>query len=221
MVGTDPKTGKNIYVRIGRFGPIAQLGESETTTGEKPQFASLQKGQLIESLTLDEALKLFVLPRKLGKYEDEEITVAIGKFGPYIKHKSKFFSIKAAEHDPYSITLEEAIILIKEKLIEEQNKIIKEFSEKAGLRVLNGRFGPYITFEKNNYKIPKGTDPSSLTLDDCLKIMSEIPASGPSKNGKTSRFGKSTKPAATTTTKTVKAKKTTKTAKASKPKTKK
>ncbi len=224
MVGTDPKTGKNIYVRIGRFGPIAQLGESETATGEKPQFASLQKGQLIESLTLDEALKLFVLPRKLGKYEDDEITVAIGKFGPYVKHKSKFFSIKAAEHDPYSITLEEAIILIKEKLIEEQNKIIKEFSEKTGLRVLNGRFGPYITFEKNNYKIPKGTDPSSLTLDDCLKIMSETPASGPSKNGKASRFGKSTKttkPAATATTKTVKAKKTTKTAKASKPKTKK
>ena len=228
LVGADPKTGKNIYVRIGRFGPIAQLGESETATGEKPQFASLQKGQLIESLTLDEALKLFVLPRKLGKYEEEEITVAIGKFGPYVKHKAKFFSIKAAEHDPYSITLEEAIVLIKEKLIEEQNKIIKEFSEKAGLRVLNGRFGPYITFEKNNYKIPKGTDPSSLTLDDCLKIISETPASGPSKNGKASRFGKSakgSKPVASSTAKPAKAKpaktKKTTTAKASKPKPKK
>lgn len=226
LVGTDPKTGKNIYVRIGRFGPIAQLGESETTTGEKPQFASLQKGQLIESLTLDQALKLFVLPRKLGKHEEEEITVAIGKFGPYVKHKSKFFSIKAAEHDPYTITLEEAIILIKEKLIEEQNKIIKEFSEKAGLKVLNGRFGPYITFEKNNYKIPKGTDPNSLQLDDCLKIISETEAAGPSKKGK-SRFAKSTKtskPAASSIakpTKTITAKKTPtakKTAKTSKPK---
>ncbi len=217
-------------MRIGRFGPIAQLGESETTSGEKPQFASLQKGQLIESLTLEEALKLFVLPRKLGQYEEEEITVAIGKFGPYVKHKAKYFSIKAAEHDPYSITLDEAVTLIKEKLIEEQNKIIKEYSEKPGLKVLNGRFGPYITFEKNNYKIPKTTDPSSLSLDDCLKILSETPASGSSKNGKASRFGKSTKATAATaaaTTKTVKAKKTAKPAKAkakttaSKPKTKK
>ena len=217
FVGNDPRTGKPIYVRIGRFGPIAQLGESETSSGEKPQYASLQKGQLIESLTLEEALKLFDLPRKLGKYEEDEITVAIGKFGPYVKHKSKYFSIKAALYDPYTITLDQAIDLIKEKLIEEQNKTIKEFSEKAGLKVLNGRFGPYITFEKNNYKIPKGTEPSSLTLDDCLKIMSETAPSGSAKNGKASRFAKSAK-----TEKTAKAtttKKTTKATKTSKPKT--
>ncbi|SDD18961.1 type I DNA topoisomerase [Williamwhitmania taraxaci] len=211
LVGLDPRTGKQIYVRIGRFGPIAQLGESETTSGEKPQYASLQKGQLIESLTLEEALKLFDLPRKLGQYEEEEITVAIGKFGPYIKHKSKFFSIKKDQHDPYTITIDEAITLIKEKLIEDKNKIITEFSEKAGLKVLNGRFGPYITFEKNNYKIPKGTDPASLSLDDCLKIIEETDANGGPKKGKASRFAKSTKVAAKPT-------KTTKTTKTSKPK---
>ena len=198
-LGDDPKTGKPVFVRIGRFGPIAQLGESETSSGEKPQYASLQKGQLIESITLEEALHLFDLPRSLGKLEGEEISTAIGRFGPFVKHKAKYYSLKGTDYNPYTINFDEAVRLIAEKQVEEKNKIIQEFADKPGLRVLNGRFGPYISFEKQNYKIPKGNDPTKLTLDECVAIIEAAPKSA---NGsKTSKAHKAVKTKKATTTK--------------------
>jgi len=196
-LGDDPKTGKPVFVRIGRFGPIAQLGESESSSGKKPQYASLQKGQLIESISLEEALHLFDLPRSIGKLDGDEISTAIGRFGPFVKHKSKYYSLKGTDYDPYTINFEEAVKLIAEKQIEEKNKIILEFDNKPGLRVLNGRFGPYISFEKQNYKIPKTKDPKSLTLDECMSIMEDAAKSPkgikPSKTPKVSKSVKKTK----------------------------
>lgn len=172
VLGVDPKTGKEIFVRIGRFGPIAQLGEAEGD--EKPQYASLLKGQLIETITLDEALQLFELPRTLGDYEGKTVVAAIGRFGPYVRHDSKFVSLKKGVDDPYAITLERAIELIEEKRQKDKEKVINVF-EKEGIEVLNGRFGPYIAFEGNNYKIPKDADPKKLTLADCKKLIAEQP----------------------------------------------
>ncbi len=176
-LGIDPKTGKTIYVRIGRFGPLAQLGESlpsnekEKNNGEKPIFAGLRKDQRIETITLEEALELFRLPRTLGQFENQDVVVAIGRFGPYIRHKSEFCSLKKDLDDPFSIKLERAIELIEQKRIADREKIIKTFEDNKNLRILNGRWGPYISFKKNNYKIPKNTDPKTLTLQDCLQII--------------------------------------------------
>lgn len=203
-LGVDPKTGKPVFVRIGRFGPIAQLGEGENTSGEKPQYASLQKGQLIESITLEEALQLFDLPRSIGKLDGDEISTAIGRFGPYVKHKSKFYSLKGTDYSPYTINFDEAVKLIAEKQIEEKNKIIQEFDDKPGLRVLNGRFGPYISFEKQNFKIPKGNDPKTLTLDECMAIIEEAAkSSNGTKSAKTHKASKETKGSKTTKAKKV------------------
>ncbi len=203
-LGVDPKTGKPVFVRIGRFGPIAQLGEGENTSGEKPQYASLQKGQLIESITLEEALQLFDLPRSIGKLDGDEISTAIGRFGPYVKHKSKFYSLKGTDYSPYTINFDEAVKLIAEKQIEEKNKIIQEFDDKPGLRVLNGRFGPYISFEKQNFKIPKGNDPKTLTLDECMAIIEEAAkSSNGTKSAKTPKASKETKGSKTTKAKKV------------------
>jgi len=166
ILGTDPKTEKTVSVRIGRFGPLAQLGNNDD---EKKQFASLQKGQLIETITLEEALKLFELPRPVGSYEDKEIVAAIGRFGPYVRFGSEFVSLKK-EDNPYTVTLERAIELIEEKRKKEREKHIKTF-EKEDIQVLNGRFGPYIAHAGNNYKIPKGSEPKELTLEECLAII--------------------------------------------------
>ncbi len=171
VLGVDPKTGKQVSVRIGRFGPIAQLGEAEGD--KKPQYASLQKGQLIETITLEEALQLFELPRNIGEYEGKDVAVSIGRFGPYVRHGSEFVSLKKGIDDPYSTTLERAIELIEEKRKKDREKLIKTFPAQKDLQVLNGRFGPYISFEGNNYKIPKTTDPASLSLDDCMKLITE------------------------------------------------
>jgi len=165
-LGTDSKTGKVVLVRIGRYGPLAQLGSNDD---EKKQFASLQKGQLIETITLEEALKLFELPRPVGSYENKEIVAAVGRFGPYIRFGSDFVSLKK-EDSPYTVTEERAIELIEEKRKKEREKHIKTF-EKEGIQVLNGRFGPYITKDGNNYKIPKGTEPKELSLEECLAII--------------------------------------------------
>lgn len=192
VLGIDPKTGKQVSVRIGKFGPIAQLGEAEGE--EKPQYASLQKGQLIETITLADALQLFELPRKLGEYEGKSVAAAVGRFGPYIRHDAAFVSLKKGIDDPYTVTLERAIELIEEKRQKDKEKLIKEFPEKESLQVLNGRFGPYIAYEGNNYKIPKSTDPKSLTLDDCLKLIAEQP-----KKDKPTAKGRATKAAAKTT----------------------
>ena len=172
VLGVDPLSGKKVSVRIGRFGPIAQIGDANGEGQEKPRYASLQKGQLIESITLDEALALFTLPRNVGEYEGQAVVIGIGRFGPYVRHAGKFVSLK--KHDiPLSITLERAIELIEEGRQKDKNKTIKVFEEQPDLQILNGRWGPYVKFNKENYKIPKGTDPSMLSYDECLKLIAE------------------------------------------------
>jgi DNA topoisomerase-1 len=173
ILGTDPKTGKQVSVRIGRYGPMAQLGESNTDddNAEKPRFAKLRKDQRLETVELDEVLELFKLPRALGEYEDHEIVIGVGRFGPYARHKGSFYGLKKGEDDPHTITLERAIELIETKREADRKKVIKTFEENEEVRVLNGRWGPYISYQKNNYKIPKTTDPESLTLDDCMKLI--------------------------------------------------
>ena len=170
ILGTDPKTGRQISVKIGRFGPVAQIGTSEEE--EKPLFASLLKNQSMETISLEEVLELFKLPRSLGEFEDAEMTVAIGRFGPYIKHNNKFVSLPK-EEDPMTVSADKAIALILKKREEDANKTIKVFEEDAEMQLLNGRYGPYISYKKKNYKIPKKQDPALLTLADCLKIIEE------------------------------------------------
>jgi DNA topoisomerase-1 len=170
ILGTDPNTGKELSVKIGRFGPLAQLGEA-TEGGEKPQFASLRPGQHLETITIEEALELFKLPRTLGEYEGKTVTVAIGRFGPYVRHDSKFISLEKNVDDPFSVDLPRAIELIESKREKDQNAIIQIFEENPEIRILNGRWGPYISFKKNNYKIPKNTDAAKLTFSDCMKLI--------------------------------------------------
>ncbi len=168
-LGIDPATGRPVTVLIGRFGPMVQLGDN--TKDEKLQFASLLKHQYLETITLEEALELFKLPRKLGQFEGHEVTTGIGRFGPFINHKGKYYSIRKTEGEPFTITFDQAIAIIIERRELEKNKLIAEFAEKPGLKVLNGRYGPYISYEKENYKIPRAVAPESLTLDECLRII--------------------------------------------------
>ena len=169
QLGVDPKTGKPVSVKIGRFGPLVQLGEGDTE--EKPQFASLLKGQSVSTITLEEALKLFEFPRTIGEYEGTDVTVAIGRFGPYIKHNNKFVSIPK-EYAPAAITLEEAIQLIVDKRDAETKKVVKTFAEDADMQILNGRYGIYIAYKKSNYKIPKTVkEPAELTFEECKEII--------------------------------------------------
>ena len=175
IIGVDPNSGKAISVKIGRFGPLAQLGET-VEGGEKPQFASLRSGQHIETITMEEVLELFKLPRNLGDFEEKPVTVAIGRFGPYIRHDSKFISLEKDVDDPYSIDLERAIILIESKREKDLNAIIKVFEQDPEVKLLNGRWGPYIAFKKNNYKIQKGTDATKLSYEDCVKLIEKQPA---------------------------------------------
>ncbi len=172
-LGDDPASGKPVYVKIGRYGPVAQMGDAnpENENAEKPKFASLQKTQLIENITLEEALELFKLPRNLGKYENEDVIVSIGRFGPYVKHRSLFASLKKGVDDPYTVELDRAIELIEEKKEKEKNRKIKTFDNDKDLQILNGRWGPYIAYKKKNYRIPKNTDPKQLTYDDCMEII--------------------------------------------------
>ena len=175
ILGKDPHTGKEVSVKIGRFGPIAQLGEgSADGEGEKPQFSSLRAGQHIENITLEEALELFKLPRDLGEFENKKVTVSIGRFGPYIRHDNKFVSL-GKEDDPYDINLKRAIELIDAKREKDEKSIISVFEEEPELRVLNGRWGAYISYKKGNYKIPKKVEAEKLTLEDCMKIINDSP----------------------------------------------
>jgi len=168
-LGKDPKTGKNVYVRIGRYGPMVQMGDGEEED-EKIRFAGLQKGQKMDAITLDEALGLFMFPRSVGVFEDNEVLVNLGRFGPYIKYQQGFVSIK--EVDPSLISLAQCIELIKEKRIQDAQKYINVFNEEDPvIEVLNGRYGPYIKSEKKNYKIPKNTDPEKLSRADCLDLI--------------------------------------------------
>jgi DNA topoisomerase-1 len=176
ILGVHPETGEQVSVRMGRFGPVVQIGEA--TEVNKPRYASLLKNQLLETITLDEALNLFRLPRSLGSYEDNELVVGIGKFGPYVRFKGKFFSLKKGVDDPYNITPERAVEIILEKNEADKKKMIKSFGD---IQILNGRFGPYIKKEKENYKIPKGTDIEKLTEDDCIKIIGNSKKTGTKK----------------------------------------
>ncbi|WP_040005810.1 type I DNA topoisomerase [Fibrisoma limi] len=224
-LGTDPRTGKKVSARLGKFGAYVQIGEA--TDDEKPQYANLRNGQLIETITLDEALSLFALPREVGFFEDKPMVIGIGKFGPYVKHDDKYVSLTQFD-DPYTVTPERAIELIQQKRAEsatdtlgefegkpvttgkgrfgpyvkfedkyisipkneslagltldraieliqqkrqaESNKYIKEFPERPEIKVVNGMYGPYLAVGKRNVRIPKETDPASLTLEDCLKL---------------------------------------------------
>ena len=172
-LGIDPKSGMPVFVKIGRFGPVAQIGGAEGDE-EKPRFASLKKGQLIATITLDEALALFDLPRKLGEFEDKEVVIGVGRFGPYARHDGKFVSL-AKTDDPYTIELPRAIELIEQKRIKDKRmkEPIKIFAEEPGLQVLNGRYGPYIAFDGKNYRIPKGQEPEGLTLEACRAIIAK------------------------------------------------
>lgn len=170
LLGSDTKTGKPISVKIGRFGPIAQIGSSDDE--EKPRFASLQKNQSIETITLEEAMKLFELPRTIGEFEEKPVVVAVGRFGPYVSHDKKFVSIPK-NISPLEIELPTAIDLILAKRIEESQKQIKTFTEEPELELLNGRYGPYIAYKGSNYKIPRGQQPTELTLEQCLAIIKE------------------------------------------------
>ncbi len=163
-LGTEPQTGEKVSVRIGRFGPMAQIGE-----GENVRYAGLLKGQLMETITLEEALDLFKFPRQLGEFEDKPVSVGIGRFGPYIKHNQLFVSLKKGVDEPGTITLETAIERINEKREIEKNRKIKEFEN--GAQILNGRFGPYISFNKENYKIPKGQEAAALTYEETMAII--------------------------------------------------
>lgn len=170
ILGVDP-AGRQVSVKIGRFGPLVQIGDGEGE--EKPQFASLLKGQSVSTITLEEALKLFEFPRNLGTFEDAEVTVAIGRFSPYIKHKGKFVSIPK-DMAPAAITLAEAETLILNKRESESKNLLKTFDEEPDMQILNGPYGPYISYNKTNYKIPRTVEsPADLTIDQCREIIKE------------------------------------------------
>lgn len=176
LLGTDPKSGKNVYAKIGRYGTLVQIGE--TNTDEKPQFASMKKGQSIETITLEEALDLFSLPRTLGQFEDKDVTVSIGKFGPYVRHNNKFYSL-GKNDDPYEVSLDRAIdiIRVKREAEEKKEELKKVYPHEIGVHegepvVSNiGRFGPYMTYKGENYRLAKGVDPLKLSLKEALDII--------------------------------------------------
>ena len=181
ILGNDPTTGKAVSAKIGRFGPFVQLGEVVEGSEEKPQFASLQKGQSIETISLEEAIKLFDLPRDLGEFENKKVIVGIGRFGPYIRHDGNFVSLKKGVDEPMTVTIERAIELIEEKRENTIKSVLKTFDEDQDIRILEGRWGPYISFKKGNYKIKKGADIQTLTAADC-KLIIETEGTKPKTN---------------------------------------
>ena len=180
LLGTDPATGKPVYVKIGRFGPVVQIGTADDK--EKPRFAQLPTEKSMESLTLDEALELFKLPRTIGEYEGKQVSVGAGRFGPYVYHDKKYVSIPKGE-DPMAITIERAIQLIDDKREQEQQRHIKSFEEDAKMEVLNGRFGPYIAYDGKNYRMPKPLHEraAELTYAECKEIIEKAPEPKPRK----------------------------------------
>ena len=168
ILGTDPISGKPVSVKIGRYGPIVQIGSAEDD--DKPRFAQMKKGQTIETITLDEALELFRLPRTLGEFEGSEVSVGTGRFGPYIRH-DKFYVSLSGVADPLTITLDEAVKLIVNKRESESKKVLKSFPGNPEMEVMNGRYGAYIAYQGSNYKIPKNMDPSTLTEEECQDII--------------------------------------------------
>jgi len=184
ILGIDPETGKQVSVKIGRFGPLVQLGETtDGENGEKPKFASLQAGHRIETITIEQALELFKLPREIGIFEDKNITVAIGRFGPYIRHDNKFISLEKTD-DPFTMYLERAIELINNKREKDEKAVIKTFEQDQELKILNGRWGAYIAYKRNNFKIPKEAKVDELTFDDCMTIIGKADTSPKTKKRK-------------------------------------
>src|SRR5690606_23335174 len=183
-LGIDPKSGKPVSVRLGRYGPYAAIGSTAEDAEEKPRFASLRPGQSMHTITLEQAIDLFRLPRTLGEHNGEEVSVGVGRFGPFAKRGSSYASL-GKDDDPYTIELDRAVFLIEEKEEIARNRIIKEF-EGSDIQVLNGRFGPYISDGRLNGKIPKDREPASLTLEEVVQLLEETgkPARG--------RFGKKT-----------------------------
>ena len=173
-LGTDPKTGKPVFVKIGRFGPVAQIGSAEDK--DKPLFAQLPSNLSIETITLEEALELFKLPRELGEFEGTRVSVGTGRFGPYVQHNRKYVSIPKGE-DPMTITLDRAIELIQEKRETEQKRHLKSFAEDEKLELLNGKYGPYIAYDGKNYRLPKNKmeNVEALTYEECMTIIKEAP----------------------------------------------
>ena len=186
ILGKDPASGMTLLVRVGRFGPMAQIGTQEET--EKPRYASVRRNQRLETITFEEALDLFKLPRTVGEFEGEPVSVSIGRFGPYIKHMNIYTSLKK-EDDPYTVTFDRSVELILEKRKVQAERIIKTFEEDKEVQVLNGRWGPYIAIKGKNIKVPKDTDPKSLTLEEIYELEKNAPE--PKKWGR-GRFGKKT-----------------------------
>lgn len=176
-LGKDPGSGRPVYARIGRYGAMVQIGDAEDE--EKPKFASLRGDQSITSISLEEALELFKLPREVGEYEGEKVTASVGRYGPYLRHKNAFYSIKEADgDDPLSINIERAKEVIEAKRKADRERIIKEFNEDSEMQLLNGRWGPYLKKGKKNYRLPKDVDAKNLSYEDCVKIIEEAPAKG-------------------------------------------
>ena len=167
LLGQDPESGKNVYVKIGKYGPMVQLGDTSNT--EKPRFAGLNKDQSINDISLEDALSLFSFPKTIGEYEGSELIVALGKYGPYGRHNKAFYALDKTDN-PAKLSVERAIEIITAKRVEEKNRIIREFEENEEVKVLRGRYGPYISIGKKNFKIPKDRDPESLNLEDCIEI---------------------------------------------------
>ncbi len=188
-LGFDPETNKKISVRIGRYGPFVQIGETVEGSEEKPRYASLKAGQMIESITLEDALELFKLPKLVGQFEEKDMKVAIGRFGPYISHSSAFYSLPK-EQDPHTLDEPTAIQIIQDKRQKDIDKLILTFPENPEVKVLNGRWGPFIAVGKQNVKIPKGVEPTSLTLEQCLELAKDAP---PAKKAPNKRFAKAKK----------------------------
>ncbi len=182
-LGDDPETGKPVIARIGRYGPMVQLGE--TSDEEKPKFAKLRPGQSIQTIELDDALELFKLPRTLGDYKNKTVVASIGRFGPFVRHDGVFVSLK--EHDPHEVTLEQAIVLIEEKAEAARKALIHEFEHDPVVKVVNGRYGPYFSIGKDNYKLPKGEDAEKLTLERCLEIAKDTKPSNKSRRRATKK----------------------------------
>ncbi|MBO5874853.1 MAG: DNA topoisomerase I, partial [Rikenellaceae bacterium] len=170
QLGIDPKSGKMVYAKVGKFGPYVQLGENEDECGEKPQYANISNGQLVATITLEEAITLFQLPRTLGEFENKVVVIGVGRFGPYIRHDGKFVSLPKADN-PYTVTLERAVELIKDKRVTDAQRHLKKFEESDNLEIMNGRWGAYIAYDGKNYKLPKDADIQALTYEECLKIV--------------------------------------------------
>ncbi|MCZ6559870.1 MAG: DNA topoisomerase I [Gammaproteobacteria bacterium] len=186
VLGTDPESGRELSVRMGRYGPFAQIGTREEE--EKPKFAGLRKGQSLDTIGVEEALELFKLPRDLGETpEGEALSVNIGRFGPYVRYDNKFVSLKK-EDDPYTIEYERALELVRDKKEYDANRLIRDFPD-VGIQILNGRWGPYITDKEKNARVPKDTDPKTLTLEECQTLLAEAPVRGRRKKAAAKKTG--------------------------------